>query len=65
MSEWFWGLSTTWQALLATLFTWGLTAAGAAAVFCFRNAKKQLLNNMLGFSAGLMIAATFLSLIHI
>ncbi len=64
MSEWFWGLSTTWQALLATLFTWGLTAAGAAAVFFFHSANKQLMNNMLGFSAGLMIAATFWSLLN-
>ncbi len=51
-------------ALLGTLFTWGLTAAGAALVFPFANVSKKLFNGMLGFSAGVMIAASFWSLLN-
>lgn len=51
------------QALLATLFTWGLTAAGAATVFLTRSVSRSLLNAMLGFAAGVMIAASFWSLL--
>lgn len=51
------------QALLATLFTWGLTAAGASAVFFTREVKRSLLSTMLGFAAGVMIAASFWSLL--
>lgn len=51
------------QALLATLFTWGLTAAGAALVFLHREIKPKLLDGMLGFAAGVMIAASFWSLL--
>ena len=51
------------QALLATLFTWGVTALGAAAVFSTREVKRKLLDGMLGFAAGVMIAASFWSLL--
>lgn len=51
------------QALLATLFTWGLTAAGAALVFMHREVNPKLLDGMLGFAAGVMIAASFWSLL--
>lgn len=51
------------QALLATLFTWGLTAAGAAGVFVTREVNRKLLEGMLGFAAGVMIAACFWSLL--
>lgn len=51
------------QALLATLFTWALTASGAATVFLARNVSRSLLNAMLGFAAGVMIAASFWSLL--
>ena len=51
------------QALLATLFTWGMTAAGAATVFLTKNVSRSLLNAMLGFAAGVMIAASFWSLL--
>ncbi len=51
------------QALLATLFTWGLTALGAATVFLARTVNRALLNAMLGFAAGVMIAASFWSLL--
>jgi ZIP family zinc transporter len=51
------------QALLATLFTWGLTALGSAGVFLNRNINKKLLGIMLGFGAGVMIAASYWSLL--
>ncbi|QMS84997.1 ZIP family metal transporter [Candidatus Xianfuyuplasma coldseepsis] len=51
-------------ALLGTLFTWGLTAAGSALVFPFANVSKKLFNGLLGFSAGVMIAASFWSLLN-
>lgn len=50
-------------ALMATLFTWGLTALGAAMVFFFKNINRKVLNSMLGFAAGVMIAASFWSLL--
>lgn len=51
------------QALLATLFTWGVTALGAAVVFFFRKIRQEVLDAMLGFAAGVMIAASFWSLL--
>lgn len=51
------------QALIATLFTWGLTVLGAAMVFFFKTIKQDVLNGMLGFAAGVMIAASFWSLL--
>jgi len=51
------------QALLATLFTWGLTAVGAAGVFTTRTVSRRLLDGMLGFAAGVMIAASYWSLL--
>jgi len=50
-------------ALLATIFTWGVTAIGAAGVFVFRQVNQKLLDGMLGFTAGVMIAASFWSLL--
>ena len=50
-------------ALLATLFTWSVTALGAAMVFFFKSINKLILNGMLGFAAGVMIAASFWSLL--
>lgn len=50
-------------ALYATLFTWGLTALGAGMVFFFRSINRKVLNSMLGFAAGVMIAASFWSLL--
>jgi zinc transporter, ZIP family len=57
------GVHPVLQALLATLFTWGVTALGAAAVFVTRQVNKKLLQGMLGFAAGVMIAASFWSLL--
>jgi ZIP family zinc transporter len=51
------------QALLATIFTWAMTATGAAGVFFFKTVNKRVLNAMLGFAAGVMIAASFWSLL--
>ncbi len=50
-------------ALGATIFTWFLTAAGASMVFFFKSINKKILNSMLGFAAGVMIAASFWSLL--
>lgn len=63
MMEWFSQLSPVWQALIATGFTWLVTALGAAAVFLFRRINQKLLDSMLGFAAGVMIAASFWSLL--
>ncbi|HOJ00418.1 MAG TPA: ZIP family metal transporter [Anaerolineaceae bacterium] len=51
------------QALFGTLFTWGVTALGAAGVFLSKEVNKKLLDAMLGFAAGVMIAASFWSLL--
>jgi len=50
-------------ALIATLFTWLLTALGAGMVFFFKKIRKAVLNSMLGFASGVMIAASFWSLL--
>jgi zinc transporter, ZIP family len=51
------------QAFIATLFTWSITAMGAALVFFFKKVNKNTMDAMLGFSAGVMIAASFWSLL--
>jgi len=51
------------QALLATCFTWGVTALGAASVFCVRAVNRRLMDAMLGFTAGVMVAASYWSLL--
>jgi ZIP family zinc transporter len=56
-------LNPVFLAFMATLFTWGLTALGSAMVFFFRSINKKVLNSMLGFAAGVMIAASFWSLL--
>lgn len=50
-------------ALMAGLFTWIMTSAGAALVFLFKEINKKTLNIMLGFAAGVMVAASFWSLL--
>ncbi len=57
-------LSPIMQALLAGLFTWGVTALGAGAVFLTREVNRKLLDTMLGFAAGVMIAASYWSLLE-
>jgi ZIP family zinc transporter len=51
------------QALAATLFTWALTALGASLVFVFKDFRNRALDGMLGFAAGVMMAASFWSLL--
>ncbi len=51
------------QALFATLFTWMVTAAGAAPVFLARRFNQKIMDGMLGLAAGVMIAASFWSLL--
>lgn len=51
------------QAFLATLFTWSVTAAGAALVFFAESVNQRIMDAMLGFAAGVMIAASFWSLL--
>jgi ZIP family zinc transporter len=51
------------QALFATLFTWLVTALGAAFVFAARSPSRRTLDGMLGFASGVMIAASFWSLL--
>jgi len=57
------GLSPVSQALVAGLFTWGVTALGAAVVFFTTSVNRRLLDLSLGFAAGVMIAASFWSLL--
>ena len=61
--EWFTSLGPVTQAALAGFFTWGVTALGASAVIFFKEINKKVLNGMLGFAAGVMIAASFWSLL--
>ncbi len=63
MVIWFTGLHPVAQALVATLFTWFLTALGAGLVFFFKRINRKVLDAMLGFAAGVMIAASYWSLL--
>lgn len=63
MVDFFINLNPVIQALIATLFTWGVTLLGAALVFFFKRVNKNVMDGMLGFSAGVMIAASFWSLL--
>jgi zinc transporter, ZIP family len=61
--NWFSSVHPILQALMGTLFTWSVTALGASAVFFFKSINLRVLNAMLGFAAGVMIAASFWSLL--
>ncbi len=63
MTDWFISLTPISQALAATLFTWFVTALGAGLVFFFKSINRKVLDGMLGFAAGVMIAASFWSLL--
>ncbi len=63
MTTWFIGLSVIEQTLLATGFTWLVTALGAGLVFFFPSINKKAMDGMLGAAAGVMIAASFWSLL--
>ncbi|XP_071960858.1 zinc transporter ZIP11-like [Antedon mediterranea] len=57
------GYDPVYQALFGTLFTWGLTALGSALVFVFASGKRKVLDGSLGFAAGVMLAASYWSLL--
>jgi ZIP family zinc transporter len=62
--NWFLSLSPVMQALIATLFTYFITALGAGVVFFFKRMNQKVLDMMLAFAAGVMIAASFWSLLE-
>ncbi len=64
MVEFFENLSPVVAALIGTSFTYIMTVAGAGMVFPFKKINQKVLNGMLGFSAGVMIAASFWSLLN-
>jgi zinc transporter, ZIP family len=61
--DWIMDYNPVFMALCATLFTWFVTALGSSMVFFFKTINKKILNSMLGFAAGVMIAASFWSLL--
>jgi ZIP family zinc transporter len=61
--DWFVNLPVVGQALCATLFTYAVTALGSSTVFFFKSINQKVLDGMLGFAAGVMIAASFFSLL--
>lgn len=61
--QWLYSQNPVFLALLATLGTWFLTALGASLVFFFKEINERVLNTMLGFASGIMIAASFWSLL--
>lgn len=61
--EYFMSLNPVIQAFLGTLFTWGMTALGAALVFTTKKVNQKFLDSMLGAAGGVMIAASFWSLL--
>lgn len=63
MLDTFVGFSPVLQALLAGCFTWGVTSLGAASVFLAGGVNRKVLDTMLGFAAGVMVAASFWSLL--
>ncbi len=63
MVDFFSTLNPVTQALIGTLFTWGMTALGAALVFTTKTMNLKLFDGMLGFAGGVMIAASFWSLL--
>ena len=63
MLDLFMSLEAWQQALIATLFTWSMTGLGAAIVFLTKGVSENFLNITLGFAGGIMIAASFWSLL--
>lgn len=57
-------IGPVYAALLATIFTWLVTAAGASLVFFFKKMHRGVLDGMLGFTGGVMVAASFWSLLN-
>ncbi len=63
MFNWFMNLNYIYQALIATTFTYLITALGAAIVFFFKNISRNIMDAMLGFAAGVMTSASYFSLL--
>lgn len=63
ISGFFKSIDPLYAALIATVFTWSLTALGASLVFFFREINRKILDTMLGFTGGVMVAASFWSLL--
>ena len=63
MINWFFSLSPIWQALIATCGTWLLTAIGSLPVLFTSRLNRPLFDAILGFAAGVMLAASFWSLL--
>jgi len=61
--DFFESISPVTGAFYATLFTWGLTALGASLVFFVKGMNRALLDGLLGFTGGVMVAASFWSLL--
>lgn len=61
--KFFESIDPVFAAFLATLFTWFLTALGASLVFFFKNMSRIVLDGMLGFTGGVMVAASYWSLL--
>jgi ZIP family zinc transporter len=64
LEEFFKGIDPVLAALIATTFTWLVTAAGASLVFFFKTLNRGVLDGMLGFTGGVMVAASFWSLLN-
>lgn len=60
---WFEHVGAVEAALVATIFTWGMTALGASLVFVFQRIQRKWFDGMLGFTGGVMVAASFWSLL--
>ncbi|MGP4038632.1 ZIP family metal transporter [Gracilibacillus sp. D59] len=63
MIDFFQNFNPIIQAFIATLFTWGMTALGASLVFATKTINQRLMDSMLGFAGGVMIAASYWSLL--
>lgn len=61
--DWLYNFSGWQLALMATAFTWALTAAGAALVFIYKNVSESAFSFMMSSAAGIMLASTFFSLL--
>jgi ZIP family zinc transporter len=61
--RWFEQADPVFAALVATTFTWAVTALGASVVFFFKSMNRVVLDGMLGFTGGIMVAASFWSLL--
>lgn len=64
IENYFSSIDPVYAALLATTFTWFVTAAGASFVFFFKTMHRAVLDAMLGFTGGVMVAASFWSLLN-